>query len=142
NLRHRLDVEAMRDALLAVAGTLDLTVGGPPERLDEKNHRRTIYGYIGRTQPDAMLTLFDFPNPNNTSEQRTVTSGPLQRLFFMNSDFVREQAKALAGRLEGTIPERIDRAYRLLFARRPTDQELAAGLAFLQKGGDAWTQSA
>ena len=142
NLRHRLDVEAMRDALLAVAGTLDLTVGGPPERLDEKNHRRTIYAYIGRTQPDAMLTLFDFPNPNNTSEQRTVTAGPLQRLFFMNSEFVRIQAQALAGRLKGTDAEKIDAAYRLLFARRPTDSEVAAGLDFLKNGGDAWAQYA
>jgi hypothetical protein len=89
-----------------------------------------------------MLTLFDFPNPNSTSEQRTVTGGPLQRLFFMNSEFVFSQAKALAGRLEGTDSEKIDRAYRLLFARPPTDFEVQAGLAFLQKGGDAWAQYA
>lgn len=89
-----------------------------------------------------MLTLFDFPNPNNTSEQRTVTAGPLQRLFFMNSEFVRVQAQALAGRLKGTDTEKIDRAYRLLFARRPIDSEVAAGLEFLKNGGDAWAQYA
>ena len=142
NLRQRLDAEALRDSLLAVAGTLDLTAGGPPKALNEKNHRRTIYGYIGRTKPDAMLTLFDFPNPNNTSEQRTVTAGPLQRLFFMNSEFVHAQAKALAARLEGTDAEKIDRAYRLLFARRPTDTEIAAGLSFLGKDPGAWIQYA
>jgi hypothetical protein len=142
NLRQRLDVEALRDSLLSVAGTLDTSAGGPPQLLSEKNHRRTIYAYIGRTKPDAMLTLFDFPNPNNTNEQRTVTAGPLQRLFFMNSDFVRAQAKTLAERLEGTDADKIRRAYRLLFARQPTEQELAAGLAFLKKGGDAWAQYA
>jgi hypothetical protein len=142
NLRQRLDVEALRDAMLAVAGTLDLKAGGPPQRLNEKNHRRTVYAYIGRTAPDAMLTLFDFPNPNNTSEQRTVTAGPLQRLFFMNSELVRAQAMALAARLSGTDAEKIESAYRLLFARRPTDREIQTGLSFLQKGGDAWVQYA
>jgi mono/diheme cytochrome c family protein len=140
NLRQRLDVEALRDSLLAVAGTLDMSAGGPPKPIGAKNHRRTVYAYIGRTKPDAMLTLFDFPNPNNTSEQRTVTAGPLQRLFFMNSDFVRAQAQALAGRLQGSDPKKIGRAYRLLFARRPTEQEVADGLAFLKKGGEAWVQ--
>jgi Protein of unknown function (DUF1553)/Protein of unknown function (DUF1549)/Planctomycete cytochrome C len=142
NLRQRLDVEALRDSLLAAAGTLDLSIGGPAQVLDEKNHRRTLYAYIGRTKPDPMLTLFDFPNPNNASEQRAVTAGPLQRLFFMNSEFVHEQAKALAGRLEGSDADKIDRAYRLLFARPPAAQELEAGITFLAKGGDAWTEYA
>ena len=45
------------------------------------------------------MAMFDFPDPNATSEQRTVTVGPLQRLYFMNSKFVAAQAKALAERV-------------------------------------------
>ncbi|MDQ6664247.1 MAG: PSD1 and planctomycete cytochrome C domain-containing protein, partial [Acidobacteriota bacterium] len=52
NLRPRLDVEALRDSLLAVSGKLDLKIGGPPSPLDDKNCRRTLYGLIGRTKLD------------------------------------------------------------------------------------------
>ena len=60
-----------------------------------------------------MLALFDFPNPNNTSEQRVVTNVPLQRLFLMNSSFVEEQA-AGAGQAAERRPtrERVPQAYR------------------------------
>jgi hypothetical protein len=54
--------------ILFVAGRLSLESGGPPTPLDDTNTRRTIYGYVGRTTLDPMLSLFDFPNPNNTSE--------------------------------------------------------------------------
>ena len=50
------------------------------------------------------MALFDFPNPNSTSEQRVVTNVPLQRLFMMNSTFVEEQAAGLAKRLTGRRP--------------------------------------
>src|SRR5260370_28338151 len=80
NLRLRLDAEELRDSLLAVAGNLDLSLYGPPFPLTDSNRRRTIYGYVGRSKPDSMLALFDFPNPNTMSEQRTITVGPLQRL--------------------------------------------------------------
>ena len=42
--RRRLDVEAWRDALLAVSGKLDPTLGGPTIDLDSAgNRRRTVY---------------------------------------------------------------------------------------------------
>ena len=80
--------------MLAVSGSLDGTLGGPPKPLTDDFKRRAVYGTVSRTQPEATLALFDFPNPNNTSEKRPVTSGPLQRLFFMNNGFVLSQAKA------------------------------------------------
>ncbi len=82
NLVQRLDIEALRDAILAVSGDLDLTVGGPASRLTDDNKRRTVYGYISRNKLDPMLELFDFPNPNNTIEHRSVTLGPLQSPVF------------------------------------------------------------
>ena len=70
--------------------------------------------------------MFDFPDPNATSEQRIVTVGPMQRLYFMNSKFVARQSKALAERVckeKPEIPRRIRRAYELLFGRPATRQK-------------------
>jgi hypothetical protein len=86
--------------------------------------------------------LFDFPDPNFTSEGRITTDTPLQRLYFLNSEFVINQAKALVSRLEttqtsGTEP-RIRQAYRLLPQRAPAPDEMQAGLKFLESGQDKW----
>jgi hypothetical protein len=136
----RLDAEALRDSLLFVAGNLDLTAGGPPAPLDEKNRRRAVYGFVSRRKLDPMLALFDFPNPNNTSEQRVVTNVPLQRLFMLNSAFVETQAAALGKRLSGDDPERVRQAYRILFGREATAEESRLGLAFLAKS--SWSEYA
>ena len=53
--RRRLDAEALRDSLLFVAGSLDLTVGGPAARLNDDHRRRTVYGYVSRKKLDGML---------------------------------------------------------------------------------------
>src|SRR5207302_5206345 len=83
--RRRLEVEAWRDAMLAVAGTLDRTVGGPSSDLAAPdNRRRTLYGSVSRHELNPLLRLFDFPDPNITSDQRTVTTVPLQQLFVLN----------------------------------------------------------
>jgi hypothetical protein len=140
NLRQRLDAEALRDALLAVSGELDRTIGGPAIPLGESNKRRTVYALIGRTKPNAEMALFDFPNPNATSEQRMVTVGPMQRLYLMNNEFVVNRAKALAERIagEGDTAARITSAYRLLYGREPNADELRLGADFAAKGQDAW----
>ncbi len=134
--RRRLDVEAWRDGLLSVVGNLDTTVGGPSGNLTAAEfHRRTLYGAVSRHNLDGMLRLFDFPDPNITSERRTVTMVPLQQLFVLNSDFMIRQAKALAMRLTSDAKSdnstRIQSAYRLLFGRDATDQELQLGIEFL-----------
>jgi len=143
NLQQRLDAEALRDSLLAVSGQLEPTVGGPSAPLSDANHRRTLYAQIGRTKLDPVLALFDYPNPNATSEQRMVTVGPMQRLYFMNNSFVALRAKALSDRLAasgGDSSAKIKLAYRLLFARVPTAAEIRIGLDFLEKNGDSWPQ--
>jgi hypothetical protein len=133
--RHRLDVESLRDSVLFVSGLLDKTPGEKAQRLDEKNHKRTVYGFVSRRKIDGLLTLFDFPNPNSTSEGRLSTNVPLQRLFFMNSPFIDEAAQALAKRA-GTGPEqRVKAIYQALFSREPETEELRRGLAFAEKDG-------
>lgn len=135
----RLEIEALRDSLLFVTGTLDERLGGPPQELPRANNKkRTIYGRAARS-PYNLLTLFDYPDPNITSEQREVTNVPLQNLFFMNSDLVQRQADALLARLgpEGSSEQestaRIQRAYRILFQREATPSEVQRGLQFLTK---------
>jgi hypothetical protein len=136
----RMDAETLRDSLLFVAGNLDLQMGGPPAPLNDKNRRRTVYGFVSRRKLDPMLALFDFPNPNNTSEQRVVTNVPLQRLFMMNSGFVEQQAAGLAKRLSGDDGEHVRQAYRLLYGRPPSPEELQLGVAFVRKSN--WTEYA
>src|SRR5207249_6932811 len=82
---------------------------------------------------DEYLQLFDFPSPNLSAEKRFTTTVPLQRLFFMNSDFMQQQGELLARRVasEPTNTARIEKAYRLVFGRAPTDAEVRAGLEHL-----------
>jgi hypothetical protein len=132
--RQRLDVEAMRDAILSVSGKLDLSVGGKPFEWDKGVNRRTVYGKVSRLQMERMLTLFDFPTPDMTSEQRPATNVPPQRLFFLNSDLVTQAARDLSERLHleaSDDPRRIRRAYKLLYGRDVSEPELQKGLAFL-----------
>lgn len=138
-LRQRLDIEAWRDTMLAVTGKLDLTIGGPSVSLsDTNNNRRTFYASVSRHDLDALLRLFDFPDPNVTSDNRMNTTVPLQQLFVLNGEFMVQQAKSFAAMLNAipgaTNSSRIRRAYQLAYNRAPSDRELALALAFV---GDA-----
>ncbi len=132
--RKRLPAEQIRDAVLAVSGALDTRIGGPSVPLTPLADRRTVYGKVSRYKLDEFLQLFDFPSPSQTAEQRFSTTVPLQRLFFMNSDFMQQHAERLAERVadEPDDAARIAAVYRLLFGRPPTADETAAGRAFLK----------
>jgi mono/diheme cytochrome c family protein/cytochrome c553 len=138
--RRRLDVEAWRDALMMTAGNLERSIGGPSGSLTSSDFlRRTLYGQVSRHNLDGMLRLFDFPDPNITSERRTVTTVPLQQLFVLNSDFMVREAKALAARVAGASNDetaRIYEAYRVLFGRPPTTDETQLGIEFLAEPGE------
>jgi hypothetical protein len=114
---------------------LDSAIGGPSKKLrDTDNRRRTIYATISRSDLDRMLQLFDFPDPNVHSALRSLTITPLQKLFVMNSPFMLQNAESLAARLSESSEntrEKIARAYAMLFARDPTQQELQLAVAFL-----------
>ena len=137
--RQRLDAEEVRDSVLFAAGSLDIkTTGGPSADFTDDNDRRTVYCKISRFRMNNFLQVFDFPNPSFTAEQRFSTIVPLQRLYFMNSGFVYKQAESLAKRvyLAGDDSARIDKAYRLLFGREPTEKEAELGLNFLKSTPD------
>jgi hypothetical protein len=131
--RHRMTAEQVRDSLLFVSGTLDTKMGGPSVPLTPLVERRTVYGKVSRYKLDEFLQLFDFPSPNLSAEKRFTTTVPLQRLFFMNSDFMQQQGELLARRIvsEADNTARIQKAYRLIFGRPASDAEVRAGLAFL-----------
>jgi hypothetical protein len=134
--RRRLEVEAWRDAMLAVADQLDRRLGGPSVDLSKPdNNRRTLYGQVSRHDLNGLLRLFDFPDPNISSAERTITTVPLQQLFVLNSEFRARSAKTLAARLTaGPASDHaacIRRAFPLLYGRPVTEPELRLGLAFL-----------
>jgi len=132
--RRRLSAEQIRDAVLQVSGAIDSRLGGPSVPLTPLANRRTIYGRVSRYKLDEFLQLFDFPSPSQSAEQRFATTVPLQRLFFMNSDFIQQHAERLAERVAGEADDaaRIGKVYRLMFGRAATPEETKAGLAFLQ----------
>ncbi|MEX0612528.1 MAG: PSD1 and planctomycete cytochrome C domain-containing protein [Pirellulales bacterium] len=135
--RRRLEVEAWRDAMLAVSGTLDPTLGGPSLDLaDADNNRRTFYAQVSRHSLNPLLRLFDFPDPNITSDGRSATTVPLQQLFVLNSRFMIRGAKSLAARSQRAAEEdraRIRHAFELAFGRPATPHEVQQGLDFLNQ---------
>ena len=138
--RRRLDVEPWRDEMLAVAGNLDDTLGGPAVELDlPTNFRRTLYGKVGRDEQNDMLRLYDFPPPTSHSPSRDATTTPLQQLFVLNSDFVHAQSMTFAARLNPnhSTREKIRSCYQFLFQREPGDVEIRMGEAFLEPSPSA-----
>ena len=134
--RRRLDIEAWRDAMLDVCGSIDWRVGGPPADLNATGNRlRTVYGLVHRRDLNYLLRLHDFADPTGHSPKRDETITPLQQLFVMNSEFMRQRADELRNRLEGentdSIEDRINRAYQLLFGRSPSSKQMAAALDYL-----------
>jgi hypothetical protein len=142
NLQPRLDMESLRDSVLAVSGDLDPKMGGGASPVSDENRRRSIYLTVSRTRLDPALALFDFPDPNTSIDSRPSTSGPLQGLYWLNSKFVAKQAAKLNERLlkeSGSTPdERIRQAYRLLYSREPDKEELRWGVEYVASGDTAW----
>lgn len=135
--RRRLDFEAFRDSMLAVAGCLETTMGGRPVEITTPpfSKRRSVYAYIDRQNLPGVFRTFDFASPDTTSPRRHVTTVPQQALFVMNNAFTLEQARALVARPEFAKPEpaapQIEELYRRIFARNPDLAEVEAGLKFV-----------
>lgn len=130
---HRMTAEQIRDSVLMVSGELDTKMGGPSITLTPLAKRRTVYGKVSRYKLDEFLQLFDYPSPSQSAEKRFSTNVPLQRLFFMNSDFMQQHAERLAARVVGEADDtaRVQKAYRLIFGRAATAAEVKTALDFL-----------
>jgi hypothetical protein len=151
----RLEVEAIRDSMLAVSGQLNPKMYGPsmlppvpkealegssdPDTIwkasSEKDAaRRTIYAHVKRSMIVPMLEVLDLCDTTRTSAKRNVTSIAPQALTLLNGDFTNRQARHFAERLQreaGPEPERqIDLAFRLALCRMPSSSEREALLQF------------
>ena len=152
--RRRLNVEAIRDSLLAMDGSLDLEMGGTlqfgigtdrensNDRLSlnpEKVDRRLVYLPLRRANLPTLLNLFDFGDATTTLGKRSGTNVAPQALFMMNSDFVATRARNLAQTLlDDSGPghaQRLERAYLITLNRRPESYEVESGLAYLDRLG-------
>src|SRR4029079_1965873 len=128
--RRRLEFEAARDTLLALADRLDTAMFGRAVEVTKSPfpRRRGVYGFIDRQDLPNLYRVFDLASPDSSSPRRPRTTVPQQALFLMNSPFVVEQAKGLAARSEIIAAkendERIAALYRLLFDRRPDEEEI------------------
>jgi hypothetical protein len=135
--RQRLDFEALRDSLLAVAGRLDTTMGGRALELTTApfTPRRSVYGFIDRQNLPGLFRTFDFASPDTSTPQRYTTTVPQQALFLMNSPFVIEQARHFVQRADvaaqTTDDAKIERMVRLAYGRAAEADEISLGLRFL-----------
>jgi hypothetical protein len=133
----RLDAEEIRDALLAVSGELEPTVGGPP--VDTGQPRRAIETKVIRNSRDPLLDVFDAPDGYSSSGRRITTTTATQALLLINGGWALDRARKLAGRLERSSvinssdprDARIALAFRLVYGRPPSAEERAEAAAFL-----------
>lgn len=134
--RRRLEAEPLRDAMLAVSGKLDLTVGGKAFP-DIATPRRTVYFRTVRSDRTSYTMLFDAADPTAIVDKRTESTVAPQALFLINNPFVLDQARALAERVLGwdaaDDAARIAQVYPILYARPPRDEEIAIGLRVLEQ---------
>ena len=158
--RKRLDAEALRDSVLAVAGTLNLQMGGPSVRValepevydtifsesepdnlwsptpDVRQHtRRSLYLFRKRNVRLPMMAVFDQPDMMSSCAARGQTVHALQALTLVNGEFMRKESAALAGRLFRERPAsqraRIERLFELTLGRPPNPTEERATERFL-----------
>jgi hypothetical protein len=162
----RLDGEALRDAIIATAGGLDLSMGGPsvPVHLTDAMQgrgrpgasgpldgarRRSVYQEIRRNFLSPFLQVFDQPVPTTTVGARSVSNVPAQGLAMMNDPFVRGQAERWGAALErqangaadapppASVESTVRGAFLAAYARPATDDEVARTIAFLGTAPDA-----
>jgi hypothetical protein len=152
----RLEAEPLRDAILAVSGSLNPKMRGPGFDLFEPNtnyvkvyntkttftdddFRRMVYQSKPRAELDSFFGAFDCPDAGQVQPKRTMSTTPLQALNMLNGAFLLDQATRFAARVEreaGSDPsQQVGRAFELAFGRKATDKELAAGTSLVTAHG-------
>jgi cytochrome c553 len=153
----RLDAEAVRDRMLTTTGALARQMFGPPASVKEDAvgqivveaddaapaelpaaagaFRRSVYVQVRRSQPTAVLHVFDQPVMETNCERRAVSTVATQSLMLMNSDFMLKQAGYFAARVRkeaaGDPTRQVQTAWQLAYGRAPEAPELERALAFL-----------
>ncbi len=155
--RARLDAECVRDAMLAVTGKLDLTMGGPSVQQfefkddhspvydyarfnvdDPRGLRRSVYRFLVRSVPDPFMDCLDCADPSIMTPKRNTTLTSIQALAVLNNPLVVRQAEHFAAKLQSLHDEpaaQIEAAYRLALGRKPRAAESQALVAYAAKHG-------
>jgi len=105
---------------------------------DVRSHRRSIYRFIVRSQPDPFMTTLDCADSSQSTPRRHETLTALQALSLLNNRFTLSMAQHFASRLGNesiSMKERIDHAYLLLTGRRPTPDEAIPMSEYAHKHG-------
>ena len=154
----RLEVEAIRDAILTVSGRLNPAMNGPsmypevpkealagnsdPDKIwrpfvETEASRRTVYAHIKRSFVVPLLETLDLCDTTRPADKRQVTTVAPQALMLFNGEFVNRRAKYFADRLRregGNDPaKQIERAYLLALGRRPTPAEQSMMAEFVRR---------
>ncbi|MFN7934285.1 MAG: PSD1 and planctomycete cytochrome C domain-containing protein [Bryobacteraceae bacterium] len=153
--RMRLEVEAIRDSVIQVAGKIDFHrpdaspvlgfrrgfdlgrgAGTYPEDYAVKTNYRSVYVPVIRNFLPAMYETFDFPEPSEVKGRREVTTVPTQALFMVNSTWVLDQSKNAAEKLVAANNvasgrDKVNRVYREVLNRDATQAEIERSLSFL-----------
>lgn len=145
--RRQLEAEAVRDAVLAVSGKLDLRMGGPGfdafrfeddhspryvykdyDAEDPSSFRRAIYRFIVRSMPDPFMSTLDCADPSQSVPVRNETVTALQALSALNNPFMVRQSAYFADRLQlerESLDDQISRGFELALQRLPQKEELS-----------------
>lgn len=180
----RLEAECIRDCILQASGQLNHSRGGAsvfPQisaevmagqsrpgngwttSLERDADRRSVYVFVKRTLLVPELEVLDFPNTNDTCEQRIVSTVAPQALTYLNGDFIVAQSGHFARRLLRECPApsaetppagnpatpgstttnpdelakvRLERALQISAGRAPLPEESRAMLDFLARQRD------
>ena len=147
--RLRMDAESIRDTLLTLGGNMDskrgqahpfptqsqwkFTQHNPFKAVYETN-QRSVYLMTQRIQRHPFLAIFDGADPAVSTPARSVSTTPVQALYFLNDPFVHKQAAGFAHRVilhSEDRDERLRFAYRLALGRFPTPLELESSAQLL-----------
>ena len=152
----RIEGEVLRDSLLAIAGNLDVTIGGkgyrdmreykfkgshfydPIPQTNAEQFRRTIYRFSPRGAKRTMLDTFDCPDPSAITPKRAETTTPLQSLSLMNNAFVLLMADTAAKRLEMNdtdVVMQVRELFRLAYGREAESKDIRLATPFIEKHG-------
>jgi hypothetical protein len=152
----RLEAEAVRDAVLAVSGALDRTMGGPGfdlfnvrvlnvaaydqrDSFGPETFRRTVYSRSIRGVKDGLMSSLDCPDSTMSEPKRSASTTPLQLLSLLNSPFMLDQAERFAQRLRreaaGGPAEQVRMAFRLALGRVAQPAEVEEGVRFVRDHG-------
>ena len=147
----RVEAEVLRDSMLAVAGELSLTTGGPgtypqisrdaarqprftqgglrppyyEEGRREDRNRRSVYSFQQRSLMDPMIEVLNGASVDLSCERRDSTTVPTQAFALFNGELSYDLGLAFAIRLQDETDRAVDRAFELAYGRLPSEEERA-----------------